>query len=667
MKRKIYLEDIPLDEAISTFENALKEVGLLSPLPAETIAVREACDRVTAEPIWAKISSPHYNASAMYGYALRSRDTEGATETSPLTFTLVTSNQKLGNFERPAVGVDTGQPLPEWADSVVMVENTQQITGPSGELAIEIRASTAPWKHVRLMGEDMVASELVIPANYRLRPVDLGAITGSGHAQIRVYRRPKVAIIPTGSELIGITDAVAESLQPGNIIEYNSIVLAAQVEKWGGIATCWPIIPDDFLSIQQAVRDAAQNNDLILVNAGSSAGTKDFTARIVESLGRLLVHGIAIRPGHPVILGVIGGDPVHDEAMAAIIGVPGYPVSTALTSEIIVQPLLARWQGQPAPRAETIRATTSRKIMSHTGDDDFVRVVVGKVNENYIATPISRGAGVISSLVRADGLVRIPRFSEGLNAGANVDVYLYRTPKDIDNTVVAIGSHDLTLDLISQLLSAKGLGQRLSSANVGSLSGLLALRRGEAHIAGSHLLDPKSGEYNDEYVKRYVPNRDMVLVSLVEREQGWIVPQGNPRGLASWDDILAPDIRLINRQRGAGTRVLLDFELGKRGIDGINVCGYKEEAYTHLSVAAAVSSGAADVGLGIAAAARALDLDFVPLAKEQFELVMAQENYESKLLQPLLDLLLDGEFLAAVNLMPGYSTERTGTCRNITG
>lgn len=694
MKRKIYLEDIPLDEALKVFEKALREAGLWEPLPAETIPVAGASGRVTAEPIWAKISSPHYNASAMDGYALRSRDTEGATETNPVLLTLQESGEPPKDAARPALIVDTGQPLPPWADAVVMVEHTQQSTGDDGQSAIEIRASLAPWRNVRLMGEDMVATELVIAANHRIRPVDLGAIAGSGHDSVKVFRKPRVAIIPTGSELVDVSDAASEGMSPGSIIEYNSMVLAAQVDQWGGISTRWPITPDDRSAIQNAVLQASRDHDLILVNAGSSAGTKDYTAGIVDSLGQLLVHGIAIRPGHPVILGIIGKhgqksissndhadalpagsvidnqqiDGEEDEGkMTAIIGVPGYPVSTALTGEIFVEPLLARWQGMVQRHTAKLSASISRKVLSHTGDDEFVRVSVGKVKNRYIATPISRGAGVITSLVRADGIVRVPRFSEGLQAGSDVEIHLYRSTEEIENTIVAIGSHDLTLDLISQFLSAKGQGQRLSSANVGSLSGLIALRRGEAHLAGSHLLDPDSGDYNDSYVEKYLPGQNMVLLTLVERAQGWIVPKGNPKGLQGWDDIVSPDIRIMNRQRGAGTRVLLDFELKNRGFDTRNVQGYEEEAYTHLAVAAAVSSGVADTGLGIAGAAQALQLDFIPLASEQFDLIMTRDVYESDLLRPLIELMFDRDFQAAVEAMPGYNTRRMGETRAIAG
>jgi len=548
----------------------------------------------------------------------------------------------------------------------VMIEHTQPVKDEAERDAIEIRASLAPWNHVRPMGEDMVATELVLPANHKLRPVDLGALAGSGHGTVKVYRRPRVAIIPTGSELVTVETVAEQGIQPGNIIEYNSIVLAAQVENWGGVPTRWPIVEDEFEALQTAVLEAAQSHDLILLNAGSSAGSEDYTAHVVQALGWLLVHGVAVRPGHPVVFGMIENNKATDDnhPVIPIIGVPGYPVSAALTGEIFIEPVLARWLGQRPYEPPTIQATLTRKIASHTGDDDYVRVAVGQVGDKVMATPISRGAGVITSLVRADGIVRIPRFSEGEDMGTTVTVHLYRSPAEIARTILTIGSHDLTLDLLAQFLAEQG-DRRLASAHVGSLSGLVALRRGEAHLAGSHLLDEATGEYNASYVKRYLPGQEVVLVALVGREQGWIVPQGNPKGLSGWADAANPDVRLVNRQRGAGTRVLLDFELGKLGITPEQVRGYDREEYTHLAVAAAVASGTADAGLGIRAAARALHLDFVPLAQERYELVIPKQHYGSELLRPLLDLLHDDEFKTAVAALPGYDVSIMGQVREI--
>jgi putative molybdopterin biosynthesis protein len=452
-------------------------------------------------------------------------------------------------------------------------------------------------------------------------------------------------------------------------------VLAAQVTEWGGQPTRWPIVPDDFEAIKAAVLEAAADHDLILVNAGSSAGSEDYTAPIVQELGELLVHGVAVRPGHPVILGFVDsrsvdsaiGDPASESRISEstnlrtpIIGVPGYPVSAALTGEIFVEPLLARWRGRAPQARPQMRAAMTRKVHSPLGDDEFMRVAVGHVGERTVAAPLSRGAGVITSLVRADGIVRIPRFSEGVHAGEEVTVELYRDPAEIARTIVAIGSHDLVLDLLAQFLAERAPGLRLASANAGSLGGLVALRRGEAHLAGSHLLHPESGEYNVAYVGQYLPQQPVVLVTLTRREQGLIVAPGNPQGITSLADLVRPDVRYVNRQRGAGTRVLLDYRLGELGIDPAAIQGYRREEVTHLAVAAAVASGVADCGLGIRAAARALELDFVPVEWERYDLVIPREHYKSELLAPLLALLNDSAFKAAVAELPGYDPTPMG-------
>jgi putative molybdopterin biosynthesis protein len=667
-KQEVYLEDIALDQAWRRFNQALITAGLGASLPGatESVPVADALGRVTATPIWARLSSPHYHASAMDGYAVRAADTAGATETTPVRLSLVEAGQAEPSPQRPAQPVNTGHPLPPWANAVIMVEDVQRLQGE-----IEIMASVAPYQHVRPLGEDMVATELVLPANHRLRPVDLGAVAGCGHAVIQVRRKPRVAVIPTGSELVSVEQASA--LKPGDIIEYNSIVLASQVSEWGGQPTRWPIVPDELQAIKAAVLDAATEHDLILVNAGSSAGTEDYTARIVQEVGELLVHGVAVRPGHPVILGMVNPEKreleipatagAHSETAkrrVPIIGVPGYPVSAALTGEIFVEPLLARWLGRPPLTRPQMPATMTRKVQSPLGDDEFLRVAVGHVGERTVAAPLSRGAGVITSLVRADGIVRIPRFSEGVHAGEPVTVELYREPGEIERTIIAIGSHDLVLDLLAQFLAERAPGMRLSSANAGSLGGMIALRRGEAHLAGSHLLDPETGEYNLAYVQQYLPGQPVILVTLARREQGLIVAPGNPKRIRDLADLKRSDVRYVNRQRGAGTRVLLDYRVGELGIDPVTVQGYEREEVTHLAVAAAVASAVADCGLGIRAAARALGLDFVPVEWERYDLVIPREHYESTMLQPLLALLRDEGFRAVVRELPGYDPAPMG-------
>ena len=366
----------------------------------------------------------------------------------------------------------------------------------------------------------------------------------------------------------------------------------------------------------------------------------------------MIVHGIAIRPGHPVVLGHAQGKP--------LVGIPGFPVSAMITFELMVKPLLQQWEGQTLAPRLTVDATITRKVLSPMGQDEFMRVTVGRVGERVVSTPLPRGAGVIMSMVRADGIVHIPRFSEGLNAGDAVTVELLRPPSVIDQTIVHLGSHDLTLDLLADQLRRERPDRSFSSGNVGSLSGLLALRRGEAHLAGSHLLDEDTGEYNLSYIKRYLRNTPVVVLGFVGRTQGLIVPRGNPKQITELAHLTRPDVVFINRQRGAGTRVLLDYKLAQMGIDPDEIQGYERAEFTHLSVAAAVQSGSADCGLGILAAARALNMDFIPLFEEQYQLIIPTEHYESDLLAPLLDIIRGEHFQSAVAALGGYDVSQMG-------
>jgi putative molybdopterin biosynthesis protein len=329
-----------------------------------------------------------------------------------------------------------------------------------------------------------------------------------------------------------------------------------------------------------------------------------------------------------------------------------------LTGEIFVEPLLTLWRGSPAAELVEIDAILSRKVTSPAGDDDYLRVVAGKVGERMLAAPLPRGAGVITSLVRADGITILPRGVQGMEAGDKIKVRLYRSPGDLEHTIFAIGSHDMTLDLLAQYLS--GRGRRLVSANVGSLGGLVALRRAEAHLAGSHLLDPQTGEYNVSYIRQYLPGIPVRLITWVGREQGLLVPKGNPKKIVALEDLARKEVSFINRQRGAGTRVLLDYHLQRLGISAVDIRGYDQEEYTHLAVAAAVSSGRADCGLGVAAAAKALDLDFVLLFQERYDLVIPCQYLEGDLLSPLFEIMNDPSFRQAVAAQPGYDVSMMG-------
>jgi putative molybdopterin biosynthesis protein len=646
----VFLRDIPLSTAEKEFEQSLKKAGLSSLFPSENIPLDEsAIGRIIAKPIWATISSPHYHASAMDGFAVHSKKTIGATPSTPITL----------KVKLDAVYVDTGDPIPEGFDTVIPVEDVEpfdvknkSIANMEKALKIRIHVAFPPWSNIRPMGEDLVASQLVLPQGHSLRPVDLGALAASGSTRIEVIRKPRVGILPTGSELVSI----GEEISPGSIIEYNSIVLAGQINSWGGKAKRYPIVRDNLDELLTATSKAASENDLVLINAGSSAGSEDFTAQIIKELGEVIVHGIAIRPGHPVILGIIQRKP--PAKAVPVIGVPGYPVSAALTGEIFVKSLIHKWLGKEILEPTYVEAILTRKINSPPGDDDYVRMVLGEVGLKLLAAPLAKGAGVITSLVHADGIAIIPRGIQGVSAGEKISVIVNQTSPRFDRTIFIIGSHDMTLDLLAQHLAQKG--KRLISVNAGSQGGLIALLHGEAHAAGSHLLDPETGEYNIKAIKEYIPNIPVRVMEWVKREQGLMVKQGNPKGIHTFMNLTRDDVTFVNRQKGAGTRVLLDYQLSKQGISADNIRGYTQEEYTHLAVAAAVASGRADCGLGIAAAAHALHLDFIPVDYERYDLVIPLEFVHSSLLESLFEISRDEKFKNEISEMPGYDTRNMG-------
>ena len=625
-KRNIYLTDIPLDEARARLQAALAAAGADSPLPAETVPLAQALGRVAAQPLRALRSSPHFHCAAMDGYALRADITASARETQPLTLRL----------HKEAFPVNTGDALPAETNAVVMIEHVNQLDADS----LQIYAAAAPWQHVRLMGEDMVATEMVLQVNHKLRPVDLGALAGCGHAHVAVRIRPRVQIIPTGGELLPHDQTPAR----GQLTEYNSLMLSAQIEEAGGVASVGDIIGDDLAALTAALRtalDAAPQ--LVLLLSGSSAGAHDFSAAAIAALGEVLAHGIAVRPGHPVIIGMAAGIPV--------IGVPGYPVSAALTGELLIVPLIRQWLGLQPPQPIRVEAKSTQKIASPLGDDDFVRVALAEIDGQLQATPLGRGAGVITSLVRADGLAHIPRFHEGVNRGGRLDVTLLRPREEIQRSLLVMGSHDPMLDMLATHLRER-TGGRLVSVNVGSLGGLLALRRGEAHLAGTHLFDPDSASYNTAYLRRYLDGQPTQLVTFAQREQGLMVAAGNPLGIESIADLRRA--RYINRQRGAGTRVLLDYLLAQAGIDAGEVAGYGQEEHTHLAVAAAVADGIGDCGMGLRSAAEALGLDFVGLVWERFDLAIPQRFLDMALMQALLEILRGESFRDELGAQSGY-------------
>jgi putative molybdopterin biosynthesis protein len=629
-----FIRDVPAAQALEAWRAAREAAGCPERLPAIEMPLTEAAGLVTAAPVWATRSSPPFDAAGMDGIAVRAADTISASETTAVYLA-------PGAYDV----VDTGDPLPTGRDAVIMREHVHYDAGNA-----ELRAAVPPYQHVRSIGEDVSAGELLLPEGHRLRAVDLAAAAAAGATRLSVRRRPFVLILPTGDEV----RPIGTEPGPGEILDTNSLMLAVQAQEAGCEAQCLPVEPDDPERIAAVVTQAAADCDLLIVIAGSSAGRDDYTAQVVASAGTLAVHGVAVRPGHPVVLGIVGRTPV--------LGAPGYPVSAALTFDIFAEPLLSELSGAPPRRRPRTAAKLARKLASPLGMDDWVRVRLGVVSGTTVATPLPRGAGVLTSLVRADGLLVVPAGVEGHHAGTEVAVELLRGLDEIARTIVAIGSHDLVLDLAASALRADDPLVTLASSNVGSLGGLVALRDGLCHIAGSHLLDPASGEYTLPYVDRVfgAASSEVAVVRLVHRDQGLMVAPGNPLGINGIPDLTRPGLRYVSRQRGAGTRVLLDHELGKLGIDPGLIEGYLREEPTHLAVAAAIAAGRADTGLGIMAAAQAYGLDFVPVTREPYDLVIAPGAIDSPQLMPLWSLLRSDRFQSAVTALGGYSAKEMG-------
>lgn len=632
MNQKVYFSNTPLSEAIQIFLDEIHKRGIV--LVHELISVTDSLGRVTAAPVFAKVSSPNFTASAMDGIAVKASSTFGATETE----------HKVLELNKDFMVVDTGDPIPKNFDSVIMVEHIIKLDNER----VEITAGAAPWQNIRPIGEDIVAGELIVPVNHKIRPVDIGALLAGGITEIEVYKKPSVGIIPTGTELVEPSDELKE----GDLIEYNSRIFSAMVTEWGGKPVRYEIVKDDQIKIKNTLEEAVKKNDIVIINAGSSAGREDYSLWAVEELGEVVIHGISAKPGKPVILGFIKNKP--------IIGVPGYPVSAFFIMEYFVKPLLEGFNNQVSTVRNKVQAVFSRRVVSSLKNQEFIRIKLGKVGDKLIATPLNRGAGVVMSLVRADGLLIIPQNCEGIEAGSIVDVELLKSVNEIQNSILCIGSHDPILDILADKLHEKYPDTSLASTHIGSMGGIMALKKGETHFATIHLLDEETGEYNKSYIEKYLGDKNIKLVKFVKRVQGFMVQNGNPKNIKDFNDLARDDVKYINRQRGAGTRILLDYELKKRGIDTSKVNGYEREESTHLGVAAAVQAGSADCGLGVYSAAKIFNLDFISVCNEEYDIAIPEEFLGQENIKKLFEVIRSDEFRKEVEKLGGYEFNLEG-------
>ena len=626
-----YLTNVPLEQARREYLELLEHQGFEP--QTQVIPVYESCGRVTAEAVYAHICAPHYTASAMDGVAVCARDTFGATETTPVTL----------HPEQFTV-LDTGDPVPEGRDAVIMVEDL--VKNEDG--SITIHAAAAPWQHIRQIGEDVCAGEMILPGHMTVTPAAIGAMIAGGVLELRVIRRPVVGIIPTGDEIIPpCTDP-----RPGDILEFNGSIFSAMVRQWGAEPVVYPIVPDDFDRIKAMVEKASDQCDMVILNAGSSAGREDFSAQVIRQLGQVLYHGIAIKPGKPAILGCRG--------KTAILGVPGYPVSGIIVIEQFLKPLIEHWLKTAAQPEHYAQATLTRPVVSGLKYQEFVRVRMGAVGGRLMASPLSRGSGVVSSFMKADGILEVPQGLEGYEAGEEVTLRLLSPMEKLRNTLVVIGSHDPLLDELADMLNLGDPRLYMSSSHVGSMGGIMAIRRGEAHMAGCHLLDTADGTYNRSFIRKYFPKGDVKLVSCVGRQQGLMVARGNPLNICSFADISRQGIRYVNRQKGSGTRILTDYLCSREKVEPSDVYGYTREELTHTSVAAQIACGSADVGMGIYSAAKLYDLDFIPICIEEYDLIIPDHAWDSPMVQQLLTILRSDAFREKILSMGGYTADHPG-------
>ncbi|NDV19534.1 molybdopterin biosynthesis protein [Pseudodesulfovibrio sp. JC047] len=640
-KRNIYLETIAPEQAVALAKESLNRTQLMG---TERLATHKAAGRVTTAPIFAKCSSPTFHAAAMDGIAIQADATFAAREDAPVAL------QHPDQFQF----VNTGNPMPAGTNAVIMIENVVQ----KDEETVLIDTPAFPWQHVRRIGEDIVATELLIPQNRELTPSDIGALLSAGIYEIEVREKVKAVFLPTGDEVLNFLDKPEP--QAGQVIESNSQVFKAYADAWGLDATWSAPVPDNEDTLRSAVLDRLKSGcHVVIVGAGSSAGSKDYSKRVFESIGSVLVHGISVMPGKPTLLAMT--DERSGYPGRLLVGAPGYPVSAIVCHEKILAPILHWLMGKAVPERHMADITLARKTPSKPGMREAIRLAAGRIGETVVAAPLARGAGMITTMTKAQAVAYIPEEKEGIEQGESLNAELLVPQADLDRVLVHVGSHDNTLDLLAnELMGLTTVPMRLVSSHAGSMGGLTALKAGSALFAGSHLFDPETNDFNFPFIDRYLPDLDVTLINLAIRHQGLIVAKGNPLDITGVTDLMREDVTFINRQRGAGTRILLDHHLKKAGIAPRDVQGYDNEEFTHMAVAVNVLTGAASCGLGIFAAAKALDLDFAPLAHERYDLVIPTEYIEDERIQTLIATIRRDDVKAKIKDLGGYETDLTG-------
>ncbi|UFX47221.1 molybdopterin biosynthesis protein [Bradyrhizobium sp. 41S5] len=624
-----FLTILSREEAIARFEAAL----FPRQLPSETRLLADALGRALAEDVVAPIDVPPFDRSNVDGFAVRSADLASAGEATPLQLALNDEIISCGTVPgRPvlpgtATAIATGGPVPRGADAIVMVEHTQ----PASNGAIEVRRAASPGQFVSYAGSDIARGEALLRAGTMIGSREIGMLAACGIADVQVVRRPRVAILSTGDELV----QPGETLRPAAIYDTNGAIVTAAIAENGGDASFLGAIADNETMLEAAMRKALAESDMLVLSGGTSKGAGDVSHRIITRLGKpgIIAHGVALKPGKPLCLAVCDGKPV--------VILPGFPTSAMFTFHDMIVPVLRRMAGLPPRSDARVAAKVPVRIASEFGRTEFVMVSLVEGADGLIAYPSGKGSGAITSFAQADGFLKIEALADQLPAGSEAEVTLF-TPHVRVPDLVIVGSHCTGLDLVTAPLAQAGLVVR--SIAVGSLGGLAAARRGECDLAPIHLFDDKTETYNTPYLTDGIE-----LVPGWRRMQGIVFRKDDPRfaGLIAEEAVRAaladPACIMVNRNQGAGTRILID-----RLLAGSRPDGYWNQPRSHNAVAAAVAQHRADWGMTIAPVARASGLGFIPLAEEHYDFALVAARKQRPAVQAFLDALASDEGRAAL-------------------
>ena len=657
MRQKVFRELVSVEEA----KRRLKEHFLPQPVGVEELHLGRCVGRVLAEDVEAAVDVPPFDRASMDGFAVHAEDTFGAEEDRPVSLRVVGSvgageNPKVSVEDEEAVEISTGAPIPKGANAVVMVEYTWQ-KGNS----LKVYRPVAPGDNIMAAGSDIMAGELILRKGDFLTPRETGVLSALGVTSATVFRRPYIAVISTGNEVV----SPGTSLKYGKIYDINARSISDSIIECGGTPTFLGIVGDEKAAIRSKIEEGLLKSDAVILSGGTSAGVGDLLYRIIDDIGKpgILVHGVSVKPGKPLIIAVVNGKPIF--------GLPGYPTSALMIFNVFVRPIVREMAGLKAETEKIlVEAETAERIESTQGRYEYlpVNIVRTKSGENMVY-PVPGKSGAITTLAEADGFIEVPGDRAFLDEGEKVLVELFSfelKPADL----MIIGSHCVGIDLLLSLMREKNGVFKTKVINTGSAGGMAAIRRGEADIAGTHLLDEKTGEYNTPFLERYGITDKAMLVRGYVREQGLVVVKGNPKKIRSLEDLVGKQLSIINRNPGSGTRILLNLLLQevarKKGtiFDKLvsDIKGYRAEAKSHTAVAVAVLHGKADLGLAIRAVAERYGLDFLPIADEHYDFLIQRNRLTKPAVQALLEILRSDEFKRELKRrLPGLSpTEETG-------